>query len=102
MRDPASTQSFTVNQLPLITKYEITSYKQINCGFTTEHNNLVTVQTSSATPHVAYSAELVLLNKHQILGGEACLDLNLMNNGLEKQSLLVAHILPEIIQLLFE
>ena len=29
-------------------------------------------------------------------------NLNLMNNGLEKQSLLVAHILPEIIQLPFE
>jgi len=30
------------------------------------------------------------------------LNLNLMNNGLEKQSLLVAHILPEIIQFPFE
>jgi len=30
------------------------------------------------------------------------LNLSLMNNGLEKQSLLVAHILPEIVQFPFE
>ena len=30
------------------------------------------------------------------------LNFNLINNGLEKQSLLVAHIFPEIIQLPFE
>jgi len=42
------------------------------------------------------------LRKMSGIPGFGILNLNLMNNGLEKQSLLVAHILPEIIQFPFE